>query len=93
MSTNKFANVSRNKTKPAKPDPALSAPSPAPATKENTQKGARTGKKAVSAYFSPELSRALKNLANEQDQTVQAMLGEAIDDLMKKYRKLPFGER
>jgi hypothetical protein len=39
------------------------------------------------------LSQALNILALEQNTTLQALLGEAIDDLMRKYGKHPFGER
>jgi hypothetical protein len=53
----------------------------------------RTGKKAVSAYFSREMSRALHLLALEQDRSLQALMGEAFDDLLRKYGKHPFGER
>ena len=63
--------------------PSPRAPSPA----------SRTGKKAVSAYFSPTLSKALHTLALERDTSLQALLGEAIDDLLRKYGKSPFGER
>ncbi len=56
-------------------------------------KTSRTGKKAVAGYFSPELSRALNILRIEQDKSLQAILGEAIDDLLRKYGKHPFGER
>lgn len=54
---------------------------------------ARTGKKAVSAYFSREMSRALHTLALEQNLSLQALMGEAFDDLLRKYGKHPFGER
>lgn len=54
---------------------------------------ARQGKKAVSAYFSPEVSRGLNMLAAEQGTTLQALLGEAIDLLMRQHGKHPFGER
>jgi hypothetical protein len=54
---------------------------------------ARQGKKAVSAYFSPEVSRGLNVLAAENATTLQALLGEAIDLLMRQYGKHPFGER
>lgn len=53
----------------------------------------RIGKKAVSAYFSREMSRALHLLALEQDRSLQALMGEAFDDLLRKYGKHPFGER
>ena len=54
---------------------------------------ARQGKKAVSAYFSAEVSRGLNVLAAENGTTLQALLGEAIDLLMRQYGKHPFGER
>ena len=54
---------------------------------------ARHGKKAVSAYFSSDVSRGLNVLAAENGTTLQALLGEAIDLLMRQYGKHPFGER
>ena len=54
---------------------------------------ARMGKKAVSGYFSPEMSRALHMLALDQQSSLQALMGEAFDDLFRKYGKHPFGER
>jgi Antitoxin-like ribbon-helix-helix len=53
----------------------------------------REGKKAVVGYFSPAVSRALHQLALDTDSNIQALLGEAIDDLMRKHGKHPFGER
>jgi hypothetical protein len=67
---------------------ALEAPSRAPG-----KAPARIGKKAVSGYFSPELSQAVHLLAVEQNASLQALLGEALDDLLRKYGKHPFGER
>lgn len=54
---------------------------------------ARIGKKAVSGYFSPEMSHALHILALDQRTSLQALMGEALDDLLRKYGKHPFGER
>jgi len=54
---------------------------------------ARKGKKAVSGYFSPEMSHALHTLALNQRTSLQALMGEAFDDLLRKYGKHPFGER
>jgi hypothetical protein len=70
-----------------------SAPAPA-AKKEATPvvKG-REGKKAVVGYFSPNVSRGLRLLAIETNSNIQALIGEAIDELMRKHGKHPFGER
>lgn len=54
---------------------------------------AREGKKAVVGYFSAGVSRALRGLAADEDTTVQALLGEAIDLLMRARNRHPFGER
>ena len=59
----------------------------------NNRTAARVGKKAISGYFSAEMSRALHLLGIEQGQSLQALMGEAFDDLLRKYGKHPFGER
>ena len=53
----------------------------------------RQGKKALIAYFSPSVSKALRQMALDEDTTMQALLGEAIDLLMRDRGKHPFGER
>lgn len=73
--------------------PAEQAVSPAPLAPSPDRAAAREGKKAVSGYFSAELRRALHLLRLEQGMTLQAMMGEAFDDLLRKYGKHPFGER
>jgi hypothetical protein len=67
-------------------EPAVPEPTPKP-------RNPREGKKAVVGYFSPAVSRALHQLALDTDASIQALLGEAIDDLMRKHGKHPFGER
>ena len=47
----------------------------------------------VGGHFTSDLSRAVKVLAAEQGTTVQALVGEALDDLLRKHGKHPFGER
>jgi hypothetical protein len=54
---------------------------------------AREGKKGILGHFSPELSRALNIIAIEEGTTVQALMGEAFDLLMRARGKHPFGER
>lgn len=70
------------------------APTEAPAEPASTGKAAaRAGKKVVSGHFSVEMSRGLHLLAIENGTSLQALMGEAFDDLMRKYGKHPFGER
>ena len=71
-----------------------SAPGPTAASEPASRpRNPREGKKAVVGYFSPAVSRALHQLALDTDTSIQALLGEAIDDLMRKHNKHPFGER
>ncbi len=76
---------------------APKADAPSSAERTDAQKPerpvGRQGKKAISAYFSPDVSRGLHMLALEQGSNLQAVMGEAFDDLMRKYGKHPFGER
>ena len=53
----------------------------------------RDGKKALIGYFSPELSKALGRLAVDEETTMQALVGEAVDLLMESRGKHRFGER
>lgn len=84
----RFAAIKAQATRPDPTSVAEAAPSPAAG-----KPAARLGKKVVSGHFSPEMSRALHLLALEQNSTLQALMGEAFDDLMRKYGKHPFGER
>jgi hypothetical protein len=68
--------------KPAESTPARSARRPA-----------REGKKGILGYFSPELSRALNIMAIEEETSLQALMGEAFDLLLRNRGKHPFGER
>ena len=52
-----------------------------------TQPRSRSGLKTVAGYLDPEMSKRLKILAVEQDRTLQDLLGEALQDLFKKYDK------
>lgn len=59
----------------------------------------REGKVPIGGYFSPELSRALHQLALDESVPgkprvkIQALLGEAIDLLLRDRGKSSFGER
>jgi hypothetical protein len=45
----------------------------------------RVGKKPVTAFFDPEVSRQIKKLGLDQDKTMQDLLQEALNDLFRKY--------
>lgn len=108
MSTSRFAGL-KAKVPPAAPEappPAAAKPSNdeasaplavhapvRPTPKVSSVSPSREGKRAVVGYFSKELNKALHILALDQETSIQGLIGEAIDDLMRKYGKHPFGER
>ena len=52
-----------------------------------TQPPSRRGKKALIGYFDPGVSLQLKQIALEEDSSVQRLLGEAIDLLFQSRGK------
>ena len=54
---------------------------------------ARSGKAMIAGYFSRDLARAVKLLAAERGVTVQALVGEGLDHVLKEAGKSPLGER
>lgn len=60
---------------------------PAPALRQAPPAPSRIGKRAVTAHFEPTVSRQLRILAAETDRTVQDLVGEALNDLFRKYNK------
>jgi hypothetical protein len=45
----------------------------------------RAGKKPITGFFDPEVSRQIKRVALDQDKTMQEILQEALNDLFRKY--------
>jgi hypothetical protein len=52
----------------------------------------RIGRKAISGYFSPELSMALHHCARKHDLSLQALMAEAFNDVLRKYGESPVGD-
>jgi len=51
----------------------------------------RVGLKAISGYFSPEMSLALHTCARRNGVSLQALMGEAFDDVLRKHGESPVG--
>lgn len=51
----------------------------------------RIGRKAISGYFSPEMSLALHTCARRNGSNLQALMAEAFDDVLRKYGESPIG--
>jgi hypothetical protein len=52
----------------------------------------RAGRKAIAAYFSPEMSLAMHICARRHDLSLQELMAEAFDDVLRKYGQSPLGE-
>jgi len=85
--SNKFATALKSNKAPA----VESVPSPtasedrAPASPH--ARPSRKSTKHVGGYFDPVVSKQLRQIALEEDSSVQALLGEAIDMLFQNRRK------
>jgi hypothetical protein len=49
----------------------------------------RAGLKTVCGHFEPEVSKRLRQLALDQEKTIQALLTESLNLLFQKYKKPP----
>lgn len=45
----------------------------------------RAGKKPITGFFDPEVSRQIKKVALDKDKTMQELLQEALNDFFRKY--------
>ena len=66
-------------------------PEPVPITPTGTPPS-RVGRKAISGYFSPEMSLALHMCARRNGNSLQALMAEAFDDVLRKYGESPVGD-
>jgi hypothetical protein len=88
-----FANLRTVASTPA----AAPAPTPAgpvgQATPAATGTGpaSRQGRKQIAGFFSPEMSFAMHTLARRQGRSLQALMAEAFDDVLRKYGESPVG--
>jgi hypothetical protein len=54
------------------------------------RRSCRDGKKAVIAYFRPDVNNTLRRIAIDENTTMQALVGEAINLLVAKRGLPPF---
>lgn len=70
-------------------DSETSAAASESAEQKSYRAPSRAGKKAITGHFEPEVSKQIKLISLEEDISVQALLGEALNDLFAKYGKPP----
>ena len=82
---NRFANLADRQ-----PNNDLPTEHGAPPTDRQTPPS-RVGRKAISGYFSPELSLAMHTCARRNGLSLQDLMAEAFDDVLRKYGESPIG--
>jgi hypothetical protein len=96
----RFANLAnKSKAKPVPEDapPELNADSntadqpSAPSNSQSTP-NSRVGRKAISAYFTQEMSLAMHVCARRHGLSLQKLMAEAFDDVLRKYGQSPIGD-
>lgn len=70
-----------------------------PLTAQSSQEGkakprasSREGRKQIAGFFTPEMSLAMHMLALRQDRSLQSLMAESFNDLLRKYGESPIGE-
>lgn len=52
----------------------------------------RQGRKQIAGFFSPEMSFAMHMLARRQGRSLQALMSEAFNDVLRKHGESPVGD-
>lgn len=71
---------------------AEATPKEAAATPSERRPESRVGRKQIAGFFTPEMSFAMHMLARRQDKSLQALMAEAFNDVLRKYGESPIGE-
>ncbi len=77
---------------PAPTSSAVAAPPPAPAPVAATRPVSREGRKQIAGFFSPDMSLAMHMLARRQGRSLQALMAEAFNDVLRKHGESPIGD-
>jgi len=94
----RFANLADKPKASLKPQPESAAPGNEAGATATPLLGAppksksRAGRKAIAAYFSPEMSLAMHVCARKHGLSLQELMAEAFDDVLRKYGQSPVGE-
>lgn len=83
-----FANL--RTAAPAPPQPQAAPPATEPARAPRAM--SREGRKQIAGFFSPEMSFAMHMLARRQNRSLQALMTEAFNDVLRKHGESPIGD-
>ncbi|AOW24489.1 hypothetical protein AVM11_18710 [Sphingomonas melonis TY] len=86
-----FANL-RTAAAPAPIPITATAAAVAAATAQSATPASRQGRKQIAGFFSPEMSFAMHTLARRQGRSLQALMAEAFNDVLRKHGESPIGD-
>ena len=89
-----FANLRTTATSKAQsaPSPTVSAPSDTTSPPASPRPESRVGRKQIAGFFTPEMSFAMHMLARRQGRSLQSLMAEAFNDVLRKHGESPIGE-
>jgi len=86
-----FANL--RQTAPAPTPPPAASSDAAPGQGGATARAAsREGRKQIAGFFTPDMSFAMHTLARRQGRSLQSLMAEAFNDVLRKHGESPIGE-
>ena len=86
-----FANL-RGATPAPVLAPPMAAPAPPDMAKASTRPASREGRKQIAGFFTPDMSLSLHMLARRQGRSLQALMTEAFNDVLRKHGESPVGD-
>lgn len=74
--------------------PPVAAPQPAAQDKDAgaARPQSREGRKQIAGFFTPDMSFAMHTLARRQGKSLQTLMAEAFNDVLRKYGESPMGD-
>jgi hypothetical protein len=87
-----FANLRGNAAPAPVATPALASATPEEPKASSTRPMSREGRKQIAGFFSPEMSLAMHMLARRQGRSLQALMTEAFNDVLRKHGESPIGD-
>ena len=62
------------------------------ANKPTSGPASRQGRKQIAGFFTPEMSFAMHMLARRQGRSLQALMAESFNDVLRKHGESPIGD-
>jgi hypothetical protein len=84
-----FANLRTAAPTPTPPPVTDAAPA---AAAGSARPESRVGRKQIAGFFTPDMSFAMHMLARRQGRSLQSLMAEAFNDVLRKHGESPIGD-